>query len=389
MKTQCINSGLLRLLPVAVCLLPVPVAATPTTAATSMTTAAPTTAVAVAGSWQPSAIAPGRVSARQQVVLRLPFAARITALTVEPGARVAAGTELARFDAPLLRQYLASWKQALLEVRLAQKQLQIIRENESQHVSTRQQRVVAQQVLAKAQGKAQLQWETLAASLDLLHIKIDKKILAKQLKKDDPSLIIQQLGSLKAPFAGIVTQRRVTLGEQIGADSPVFELEALQQIYVDVGVPQAALSFWQSGKTYAYSPATQSASAHTTTATEILQPSGGEALYDASTGLWLLRFTGNNPGLSLRDGSWLKVKHVAAPEAVVWVPTSAVVSRQRKAWCIVVHKQQIKSVAITAGEAVAGRVPVLTGLKAGDRVVTQGAYELLYRDLKQLIQFVD
>jgi len=44
---------------------------------------------------------------------------------------------------------------------------------------------------------------------------------------------------------------------------------------------------------------------------------------------------------------------------------------------------------ITVGGARNGRVPVLSGLMSGQQVVRENGYELLYRDLKELIQFVD
>jgi len=391
MKTQSIKCCLF-----AVCLLPVPVAATVTTTATSMTTAVPTMAVAVAGQWRASATAFARVKAYRQVTLRLPFAARITALHVEPGAHVVAGTELAHFDAPLLRQNLANWKQALLEVQLAQKHLQILRETQIQHTSTRQQRVAGEQALAQAQGKARLQWETLAASADLLHIKIERQALAKQLKQQEVSRIAQQLGSLKAPFDGLIVKRQVTLGEQLEAGSALFELEALQQVYVNVYIPRAVLTFWHKGETCRDSTLdnTVQHAAPCRTKSGLLQPVGGVPLYDARTGLWRLRFTSHNPGLLLRDGSWIVVKHFAPPRPVVWVPQAAVVSRHRQSWCMVAGKHAgdsdaYKAVAVKTGAAVDGRVPVISGLQAGDKVMTSGAYEWLYRDLKQLIKFVD
>ena len=340
---------------------------------------APATAVAEAGNWQPVTTAFARVSARQQAILGLPFAARIVGLNVEPGARVAAGDELARFDAPRLRQHLAAWQQALLEVRLAQKRLKVLRESESQHAITRRERVAGEQAVVQAQGKSRMHWETLAADLDLLHIKRDAKTLEARIDKQGVPAVARALGLLQAPFAGLVTQRRVALGEQVQAGSPVLELEALEQVYLDVGVPQAALSVWKTGETRWHAGTVQGP----------LKPLDGAALYDANTGLWLLRYQADNPDRVLRDGAWIEVEHVGAPEPVVWVPAAAVVARNGKTWCIVQDGEKFKSVEVAVGPAVAERIPVVSGLAAGDKVVTEGAYELLYRDLKDLIKFVD
>lgn len=187
------------------------------------------------------------------------------------------------------------------------------------------------------------------------------------------------LGSLMAPFAGIVTERRVTLGEQVEAGSPVLELEALEQVYLDVGVPQTSLPVWKAGETRWHAGAAQG----------LLEPLDGAALYDANSGLWLLRYLADNPDRVLRDGAWIEVEHVGVSVPVVWVPTAAVVARNGKTWCVVRDGDQFKPVEVEVGQAVGGRVPVLSGIAAGDKVVTKGAYELLYRDLKELIKFVD
>ncbi len=334
---------------------------------------------AVAGTWQPTSTAFARVSARQQAVLGLPFAARIIALNVEPGARVAADDELARFDAPLLRQHLAAWQQALLEVRLSQKRLQVLRESESQHAITRRELMAGEQAAAQAQGRSRMSWEILAADLDLLHIKGDATELEARINKEGLPSVARSLGSLRAPFTGIVTERRVALGEQVEATRPVFELEALEQVYLDVGVAHSALPIWKKGKTHW----------HVESATGSLKSLDGTPLYDAQSGLWLLRYQAENPQRLLRDGAWIEVEHIGMPVAVVWVPASAVVARNGKTWCIVKNGDQFKPVEVEVGAAVNGRVPVLSGIAGGDRVVTSGAYELLYRDLKELIKFVD
>lgn len=344
-----------------------------------VTATEPATVVAEAGNWQAVTKAFARVSARQQAMLGLPFAARIVALNVEPGARVAVGDELARFDAPLLRQHLAAWQQALLEVRLAQKRLKVLRESESQHAITRRERVTGELVVAQVQGRARMRWETLAADLDLLHLKGDAKTLAARIDREGVPAVARAYSSLRAPFAGIVTKRQVALGERVDANSPVFELEALKPIYLEVGVPQAVLSVWKDGETRWHAGAAQG----------WLKPLDGAALFDADSGLWLLRYQAENRDRLLRDGAWVEVEHVAAPQPVVWVPAVAVVARNRKTWCVIWDGDRFKPVWVEVGPAVSGRIPVLAGLAAGDEIVTEGAYELLYRDLKEMIKFVD
>ena len=339
----------------------------------------PPTEVAIAGAWQPRVAAFARVSAHQQVLLSLPFLARIVALNVEPGTRVAAGDELLRFDAPRLRQQLAAWKQTLLELRLARKRLRVLRESERQHAITRRERLAGEQAVARAEAESSLAWETLAADLDLLHAPVDQKTLEDRIQHERLQLIAQSLARLRAPFAGLVTSRRVALGEQLPAGSPLLELEVLDPVYVDVGVPVQELPLWQGGESY-WLRNKQRIS---------LRLLPGAPLYDADSGLWLRRYESKNPAELLRDGAWIEVQHQGAAQAVVWVPAAAVVARNGKSWCVIQKQDQFKAVEVRAGAPSDGRIPILSGLEAGNRVVSRGAYELLYRDLKQLIKFVD
>lgn len=344
----------------------------------------PPTTPAVAGTWQPRESAFARVSTRQQRTLSLPFAARIMALEVEPGARVAAGNELARFNSPLLKGHLLAWQQARREFALARKQLQVLGESEKGHAITRRERVAGEQALSRAQGDSDLAWQTLAADLELIHQPADEEGLDQAIGKQGLPNLVLNLSRLRAPFAGVVTARPAALNEQLAAGDAILELEALERVYLDVGVPEASLTVWQAGETYGQM------NGRLNPAPIALEPVDGLPLYDADSGLWLLRFEADNPDLALRDGAWIEVEHLGAPEPVVWVPAAAVVSRDGKTWCIVQYEGELKPFEVEVGlVSDDGRIPVITGLQAGAQVVTEGAYELLYRDLKELIKFVD
>lgn len=335
---------------------------------------------AVAGTWQPRETAFARISARQQTRLSVPFEVRITALKVEPGAEVNTGDELARFEAPVLRLHLAAWHLARQELALTHKRLQLLRKNEKEHTITRRDLTLGEQAVAAAESKTSLAWETLAADLDILHIKTSATRLVKQIKTQGLQTVATHLSRLQAPFSGVVIARRTSLGEQLPAGATILELEALDSMYLDVGVSENALTTWQKGETVW--------PGHSVNVR--LRPVDGVPLYNQASGLWLIRFEANNPGYLLREGNWIKVEHLAAPQPVVWLPAAAVVARDGKTWAIIQKASTYKAVEIKVGPAAAdGRIPVFKGVQPGTTVVTEGAYELLYRDLKELIKFVD
>lgn len=339
----------------------------------------PKTTAAVAGLWRPQDLAFAHVIAQSQTILSLPFAARIVSLTVQPGTRVAAGETLARFDAPVLKRHLASWSQARRELTIARDRLTVTRQAEQNRAVTRRVLLDGKQAVAQAEGRVRMTWQTLAADFDILNVSADAKPLAQKMATLGLRKVAGGLSRLRAPFAGVVRTRRAAQGEQLIAGAPILELEAVDRVYLDVGVPEKALSRWRGGESRW----------HVGSKVIVLKRLDTAPRYDATTSLWLLRFAAENPDGRLQDGQWVQVTHRAAPRAVVWVPAAAVVARNGKSWCIVAEGATTSPVAIRAGPVENGRIPVFEGLRAGQRVVTEGAYELLYRDLKDLVSFVD
>lgn len=340
-----------------------------------------TTTKVEADVWQRTETAFANVKARQQAVIGLPFSARITALMAEPGARVNKDDILANFDAPQLRQHLALWHQKRIEFSLAKKRLNVLRQSEKSHTVTRREVTLGEIAVAQAEGEARMSWETLASDLDLLNIAANAKDLEQKIEKAGVGSLMAELGQLRAPFSGLVTKRWSAIGEQLAANKPILELEALDRVYVDVGVTEDQLAFWKTGET----------SWKTDHQSGALTALDGLPLYDQDSGLWQIRFEAENPELSLRDDAWIETQHKGEPQSVYWVPASAIVARKGKTWCIVQTKDgKAGAVAVRVGSAdIKSRIPVLSGLKEGDMVVTKGAYELLYRDINELIRFVD
>ena len=339
-----------------------------------------TTATATAGEWRPRQTAYALVSARQQTIQSLPFAVRILSLPVEPGTRVKAGQTLVTFDAPQLRRHLAEWQLARQELALARQQLQVLRRNRKEKTITQRQLLDGEQAAARAKARVALAWQTVAADLDLFNLHANADSLATQIDTEGLNKVARALGRIEAPFAGVVSARRAAEGQQLAAGTPGLELDALGRVYLDVGVAGAAVAEWQRGQAYWQGPSGKIA----------LRPLKGEPRLDPASGLWLLRFEADNPGYRLQDSAWVEVQHLGDPVPVAWLPASAVASRNGKTWVIVASGDHPKPIEVRVGAKAADeRIPVIEGLAPGTPVVTEGAYELLYRDLKDLIKFVD
>ncbi len=157
------------------------------------------------GPWQPRSQALGRVTPERDVLLRLPFAARIGPPLVEVGTRVKKGRELARLTAPTLDRDLLSWLQADRERELARRDLALLRQGGKTHTVTRHDRLRGEQELARRSGAALLAWQALTADLRGLNIEADADDLTRRIQRLGRPSILAQLGRLLAPFDGLVT----------------------------------------------------------------------------------------------------------------------------------------------------------------------------------------
>ncbi len=346
----------------------------------SSSAATPATRLPEAGTWQARREAFARVAAWAESRTRLPFPLRVTASEVAPGRAVAKGDALVRFHAPRLVQGLAAYLNARHKARVAARWVDTLRRNDKGRTVPRHDLLTALQEQASLEAALSAAWDRLYADLSVLGSPPERKAMDRRLRDPaDVQALAAELGVLRAPFAGVVRNRPPPVGAWVDADTPLVELEDLARVFVSVGVPEGDLEAWRGGETEVVRGPARLA----------LSRLPGAPGIDPGTGLRLIRYRADNPAGRLRDGQWVRVVHRAAPRPVLWVPEAAVVSRHGRAWCLVAKAGAITPVAVRVGPVEKGRVPVLSGLKAGQAVLVEDAYEWLYRDLKDLIRFVD
>lgn len=348
-------------------------------------TAAPTavaTAIVQVGTWRAPTTAFGQVVPRRDATLNAPLTARVRSIEVEVGQRVVTGQALLHFTSPELERDARAYANARTALVVAERRMALLEDGEKRGVIAGSVVLAWEAQLLKNKAQREDAWSLLAADFASLGVSVDREAFEKRLDKEGTTAVAARLGVLRAPFDGVITARMTAPGELVNGTRPLLALEDWNQVYIDVGIPRESLEIWSTGKTMV----TMAGRSITLDSTD------GAAIYDSAVGLWTRRYKADNGAGALGDGAWIKVVHLSPPVPVLWVPESAVVSRQGKAWCIVANGSGadgagLHPVAIRVGPAQAGRVPVLHGLKAGDRVVTEGAYELLYRDLKELVIF--
>lgn len=336
-------------------------------------------ATAEAGTWQPEYFAQGQIKAWREAILSTPSPAVILSLPVATGERVIQDQLLAQLDIPVLQARLLAVQDALTQDALAKQRGQDAEHRFAEKLATQDELLQAKERLSQAGATLNAAWQDLENALVPLGQSVAQEQLQQALKKQSIAALAQKLAALRAPFSGIVGQRSVTEGSRVAGGQPLLTLLDISRVRVNVSIPIKDLPKWQQGKAFV-TPGAGQVMLRRLTQTPPVNP---------DTGLAMMQFEADNPEGRWLDGEWLRVGLAGTPQPVVWVPEAAVVGRAGKTWCVRRQGNTYEPAEVRVGPTIEGRIPVVSGLVAGEQVVTQGAYLLLYRDLKQLMKFED
>ena len=177
---------------------------------------------------------------------------------------------------------------------------------------------------------------------------------------------------VRAPFAGVVTERRVEAGDTAMPGTPLFVVEDTARVKVEAQVAEShALGLARGDVVEVDVPAL---------GTSALRGSIDEVLPAANPGsrTFTVRVLLDNPARRLRSGLFARVRLPGAEESVTTVPETAVVRRGPLAGVFVVSsdgKARIRWV--TLGARRDGACAVESGLAAGESVVVDPPADLL------------
>jgi membrane fusion protein, multidrug efflux system len=189
-----------------------------------------------------------------------------------------------------------------------------------------------------------------------------------------------QRKEIRAPFSGQLGLRQVNLGQYLAGGDAIVTLQALDPVYVTFSLPQQELPRLKVGGVV-------SVKAEGLTGPE---PEGRitalDAVVDAATRNLQVQATFGNAAGRLRPGMFVQAR-VALPTAqsVVAVPASAISYAPYGDSVFVVTELEgprgekykgVKQQFVKLGAARGDQVAVLSGLEAGQEVVTSGAFKL-------------
>lgn len=338
-----------------------------------------------AGIWQPSNKAFSQINANSLIKLQLSFAIQVKQTFVHKGDKVKQGQALLAVNSDVIQHDLERFQIARKKQLVIKRQLHYLNKIIKNKLVSRSELFSVETADVQAEKEKADAWLVLVSHLNELGHSAQQLTIEKQLDKEKLIDIAAQLSQLYAPFSGRLMTRLPISGYRYEAGKPIADLENNEKVYISVYISPEKLPLWLNGKrlngeTYLLKNNKK----------VLLETTRQTPAIDPATGLLTLFFTADNPDNHLHNGEWLEVNHLERKIPVLWVPRSAVVSRDSQSWCLLKQKNgDIIPVAVIVGQEQNNQFPVLKGLKENQQVVTQGAYELLYRDIKSLIQFVD
>lgn len=302
-----------------------------------------TTIVAQQQVWPATLNAIGTLAAVQGVTVSADLPGTVDRIAFESGASVRQGAVLAQFDTRQERAQLAA----------VEAQRELARLN-----FDRMQGLLKEAVISRAEyDRAMAEQRETEGRVAEIRAAIERK-------------------TIRAPFSGILGIRQVNLGQYLAGGDPLVSVQALNPIYVNFGVPQQDAGHVAVGRTVRVT----ADNVFTGRVTAI------DSTVDEQTRNVQVQATFANPGGKLRPGMFVQTELVlGASRSVIALPASAISYAPFGDSVFVVTDLKdsagkpyrgVRQQFVKVGAARGDQIAILSGLKAGDEVVTSGVFKL-------------
>jgi membrane fusion protein, multidrug efflux system len=279
--------------------------------------------------------ATGTLLARESVALVSELSRRLKKIRAVEGAAVAKGAVLFELDVADLQAELAR-----LEVQLRVAKTSVDR----------------QAALLQEQLTTEIEWEAAVARYD--ELEAQRRVLAVSLDK----------ALIRAPFAGTVGLRNVSEGAWVSPDTVLTTLHDTSRLKLDFTLPERYAGLLAQGRRFQF---TVEGRAEPVSATV----QAFETAIDAASRSVVVRGLVENVN-DLLPGTFARLDVPLTAEQALMIPSIAVIPGAEGRSVFIEKEGTAHSVAVEIGARQAARVQVLTGLQAGDRVITSNLLRL-------------
>jgi membrane fusion protein, heavy metal efflux system len=289
-------------------------------------------------------------------------AGRVARIAVSMGDRVAVGTVLASIDSPDVGSLLASYTSAQAAESVAQRTYQREQDLFARRISAEREVLAAEAELARATSERR----TVESRLQALGVALPPAGSA------NPAAALLPI---RSPIQGTVIDRNATIGATVGPDTVLFTLADLSTLWLVAKVPETTMRDIRRGDTV-------------TVKVDALpdQPVSGRVSYIGATVSDTTRTVDvridvpNGTG-ELKPGMFARAQFATRGTRQlsdqILIPQIAVQELNRKSVVFVPRNDGGFDVReVTVGASVGDDIEVLSGLKAGDTVVTTGSFTL-------------
>jgi len=290
----------------------------------------------------------GTVRAFESITVTAKVSGVVAKISFEEGQKVKAGDILVEFDADERR---ADIEQAAAETRRAEAQRNEIR--------TRLERAIA---LRRTGSGTEAQVDDLTAQVKTL----ESAVASAEARRKAAEARLEDL-VVRAPFAGRLGTRSVSLGAYVSPGTRITTLDDLSRVRLDFAVPENLLGQLKPGQVVRARSAAFGERSFEGKVSVI------DPRVDPVTRTARLTAEFNNTDEALRPGMFLSVVlEVTNKENAVVVPEEAVVSEGLRHILFAVKDNVVERRVVRLGHRQEGRVEIVEGIQPGETIVLRG-----------------
>lgn len=284
----------------------------------------------------------GRVEAVNQATVSAQTSGRIAELPFDVNDYVEAGDILMRFTDTEQKAVLARAEAALQEAnaRLAESNQEFERFSK----------------MIENNSVSQSRFDQSRANRDAARARLNAASSSVETAKEQLEYTV-----VRAPYAGIVSKRHVELGEMVSPGQPLISGLSLQQLRVNVDVPQ---SMFDSVRTIG------KAFVHVDDVRIAAESMSFFPVADAAANTFRVRVNLPDGALTLYPGMFIKVGFVVGETQRLLVPVEAVVRRSELSGVYVINGDNVALRQVRLGRKNGNSIEVLAGLSEGEVVAT-------------------
>jgi RND family efflux transporter MFP subunit len=184
--------------------------------------------------------------------------------------------------------------------------------------------------------------------------------------------------TIRAPLSGYVTKVNKSIGEQVAAGEAIVEISNLDTVWIEAPIFEKDLSRLAGNVSATFTTPAYPDQEFKGTVVDI------GAVIDEQIRATKVIFQLPNDGRALRLGMQANVRLDAGEQVTaMMIPKEAVLEHEgKKIVYVLLSGEEFERREVTIGDELTGKVAVLSGLNKGERVVTQGAYQLKLQELQ-------